>query len=54
LKGGSAPVLVQDGKVMKIDADSQDKAKAFAGQQVKVNGTVKDGTVTIESIQPAS
>jgi hypothetical protein len=54
LKGGSAPVLVHDGKVMKIDTDSQAKAKDFAGQQVKINGTVNGDTVTIQSIQPAS
>jgi hypothetical protein len=32
IKKGSDPVLVSEGKVMKFDADSKEKAKAFAGQ----------------------
>jgi hypothetical protein len=50
LKGGADPVFVADGKVMKLDAASVDKAKSFAGQSVKVDGTVNGDTLTINSI----
>ncbi len=50
---GSDPVLVSDGKVMKLDADSKDKAKAFAGKNVTVDGTMEDGMVKISSISAA-
>ena len=53
IKGGSDAVLVVDGKVMKFDADSADKAKEFAGKKVKVTGSLKDGAVAIESIEAA-
>jgi hypothetical protein len=53
LKKGSAPVLVSDGKVMKFDADSQEKAKAFAGQNVKIDGTMDGDVVKITSIDKA-
>ncbi len=53
LKGGSAPVLVQDGKVVTFDTDSQKKALAFAGKNVTIDGT-KDGDVLkINSISAA-
>ena len=53
LGGGSDPVLVSDGKVMKFDAASKDKAKAFAGQSVKIDGTMDGGMVKINSINKA-
>ncbi|HEX4751109.1 MAG TPA: hypothetical protein VH302_16325 [Bryobacteraceae bacterium] len=53
LNGGSDPVLVSDGKVMKFDADSKDKAKAFAGQNVKIDGSMEGDTVKINSIDKA-
>ena len=37
IKGGAVPVFVYKGKVLTFDADSKDKAKAFAGQEVKIN-----------------
>ncbi len=54
LKGGADPVLVKDGKVMKFDAASRDKAVAHAGENVKIDGTVEGDTVKITSIDKAS
>lgn len=51
IKGGSDPVLVSDGKVIKIDAASKEKAVALAGKEVKVDGTVDNGVITISSIE---
>jgi hypothetical protein len=50
LKNGD-PVLVVGDKVMKLDADSATKAKEFAGQNVKVTGSVDGDTVKITSIE---
>jgi hypothetical protein len=50
LKGGSDPVLVSNGKVMKFDTDSKDKAKTFAGQNVRIDGTMDGEFVKINSI----
>jgi hypothetical protein len=49
LKNGE-PVLVVGDKVMKFDADSAAKAKAFGGQDVKITGSVDGDVVKIESI----
>ena len=54
LKNGSDPVFVSDGKVMKIDADSRDKAVKLAGHKVTVDGTADGDTLKINSIQDAS
>lgn len=54
VKGGQAPVLVSDGKVLKIDDASKEKVMPHLGHKVKVTGTEKDGTVMIESIEMAS
>ena len=51
LKKGGDPVLVVVDKVMKFDADSATKAKAFAGQDVKVMGSVDGDVVKIDSIE---
>ena len=53
IKKGSDPVLVSEGKVMKFDADSKEKAKAFAGQNVKIDGTMDGDVVKITSIDKA-
>jgi hypothetical protein len=53
IKKGSDPVLVSEGKVMKFDADSKEKAKAFAGQSVKIDGTMDGDLVKITSIDKA-
>jgi hypothetical protein len=52
LKAGD-PVLVSDGKVLKFDADSKEKAIAHAGESVKIDGTVTGDTVKINSIDAA-
>ena len=53
LKKGADPVLVSEGKVMKFDADSKEKAKAFAGQNVKIDGTMDGDVIKISSIDKA-
>lgn len=53
LKGGSDPVLVKEGKVYTFDADSKDKAKAFAGDNVKIDGSMDGDVVKISSIEKA-
>ncbi len=53
MKKGSDPVLVKDGKVMKFDAGSKDKAKDFAGQNVKIDGSINGDVVTVHSIEKA-
>jgi hypothetical protein len=53
IKKGSDPVLVSEGKVMKFDADSKEKAKAFAGQNVKIDGTMDGDAIKINSIDKA-
>ena len=53
LKGGSDPVLVSDGKVMKIDDSSKDKAKAYAGKNVTIDGSMDGDMVKISSISEA-
>lgn len=53
LKGGSDPVLVSNGKVMQFDSDSKAKAKSFAGENVKIDGTMNGDTVTINNIEKA-
>jgi hypothetical protein len=50
LKGGDAVLVVGD-KVMKFDADSSTKAKEYAGQNVKINGSVDGDMVKISSIE---
>ncbi len=53
IKGGADPVFVYKGKVLTFDADSMAKAKSFAGQEVKINGSLSGSTVTISSIDKA-
>ncbi len=53
LKKGSDPVLVRDGKVLAFDADSKEKAKAFAGETVSIDGSIDGGVVKISSINKA-
>ncbi|MBV8833027.1 MAG: hypothetical protein JO108_27835 [Acidobacteriaceae bacterium] len=51
--GGADPVLVQNGKVIKFDADSKDKAKTFVGQMVKIDGSMDGEMLKINSIDQA-
>lgn len=53
LGSGSDPVLVSNGKVMKFDDASKEKAKAFAGQNVKIDGSMSGDVVTVSSIDKA-
>jgi hypothetical protein len=53
LKKGADPVIISDGKVMKVDADSRDKVVEHAGQQVKIDGTVTGDTIKVNSIEEA-
>jgi phage tail tape-measure protein len=53
LKNGE-PVLVVGDKVMKFDADSAAKAKDFAGQNVKIMGSLEGDAVKITSIEKAA
>ena len=53
LKGGSDPVLVSNGKVMQFDADSKEKAKAYAGENVKIDGAMNGDLVKINLIGKA-
>ena len=53
LNGGSDPVLVSNGKVIKIDPASKDKAVAHAGENVTINGTMDGDNLKIDSIQAA-
>jgi len=48
--GGSDPVLVSNGKVMKFDADSKSKVSAHLGEEVKIDGTVNGDVITVSSI----
>ena len=50
IKGGSPAVLVTaDGKIYKIA--NQDKIVAHAGENVTVLGSVKDDTITVDSVK---
>jgi len=51
--GGSDPVLVSNGKVMKFDSDSKEKAKTFVGENVKIDGNMDGDLVKINSIDKA-
>jgi hypothetical protein len=53
LNGGSDPVLVSDGKVIKIDPASKQKAVGFAGDNVTINGSMDGDTLKIDSIEKA-
>jgi hypothetical protein len=53
-KKGIDPVFVSEGKVLKFDAASMDKAKAMAGEKVTIDGTVNGDTLTVNSIKKAS
>ena len=50
IKGGSPAVLVTaDGKIYKIA--NQDKIVAHAGENVTVSGSVKDDTITVDTVK---
>jgi hypothetical protein len=51
VKGGSAPVFVTDGKVLKIA--NADKVTDHLGHKVTINGKLDGDTVTIDSVTMA-
>ena len=53
LKGGTDPVLVSNGKVMQFDAASKDEAKAHAGENVTIDGSMEGDVVKITRISTA-
>jgi hypothetical protein len=50
-RGDAAVLVTKDAKVYKFDAASKDKVASFVGKSVTVNGTVKDDTITVDSIK---
>lgn len=51
VKNGSPVVFVtEDNKVLKLDADSTQKATAHLGHRVSVTGKVENGTLKIDKI----
>lgn len=51
VKNGSPMVFVtEDNKVLKLDADSTQKASAHLGHRVSVTGTIENGTLKIDKI----
>ena len=53
VKGGASAVLVTDGKVYPISADSQVKVTPLLGQKVTVTGKLDGDTIEIASAQAA-
>lgn len=51
VKGGAAPVLVSEGKVLKIDDAS--KVTDHVGHKVIVTGKVDGDTITVDSVKMA-
>jgi hypothetical protein len=53
VKGGASPIIISDGKVYKLTADSQLKVMSMLGDKVVVNGKVSGDTIDIESVEAA-
>jgi hypothetical protein len=53
IKHGAEAVLVTDGKVLKIAADSKEKVADLVGKKVTITGSVNDGVVTVEEAKAA-
>jgi hypothetical protein len=53
VKGGASPIIISDGKVYKLTADSQLKVMSLLGDKVTVNGKVDGDTIDIESVEAA-
>lgn len=49
-KGSSIVFVTEDNKVLKLDADSTQKASEHLGHRVSVTGKVDNGTLKIEKI----
>ena len=50
VKGGAAPVLVTDGKVVNLDKESQAKVMDHLGHKVTVTGKLEGETLHIDSV----
>lgn len=53
VQGGSKFVLADTAAGKVYDLSDQEKPKEFAGQKVKVTGTLKGSTITVASIEAA-
>lgn len=53
VKAGKAPVVISNGRVYKISADSASKVSPYLGKKVTINGKLQGDTITIESIESA-
>jgi len=53
VKGGASPIIISEGKVYKITADSQGKVMSMLGDKVVVNGKVDGDTIEIASVEMA-
>ncbi len=53
VKGGSKFVLADTAKQKVYELSDQEKPKEFAGQKVKVTGSLKGDTITVASIEAA-
>ena len=53
VEGGSKFVLADTAHNKVYQLSDQEKPKEFAGQKVKVTGTLKDDTITVSSIEAA-
>jgi hypothetical protein len=53
VKGGASPVIISEGKVYQISADSKAKVMPLLGDKVTVNGKVEGDTIDIASVKAA-
>jgi len=51
IQGGQPAVFVSDQDKTVISIDDQDKVKEFAGEHVKVTGTVADNKLHVETVE---
>lgn len=51
IKGGAEPVLVTDGKVVKIEKASQAKVMDHLGHKVTITGKLENDTLIIDSVE---
>lgn len=49
-EGSSAVFLTEDNKIVRLDASATAKAMPYLGHRVKLTGSVKDGTLSVDSI----
>src|SRR5579862_4837542 len=52
IDGGAQAVLAgDDGKIYKVDKDSQDRLAYFAGKKVTVTGSITDDTIKVATLK---